>query len=169
MTYHAVCAHRRCFHWLHPVPAFAQTLDLEDKRFTFHKVDDGFLRLDGRTGAVSLLCRRPRERMGLRRGAGQERRRSKIECAPGQNENANLKRRGHYWITRQGVAWLTAAPARGRWPEQDRAERRRGQPRVMAFMEKLWLRMRDMIANVRRRLSQQVVEDRLLRRPLGES
>ena len=32
------------------VPAFAQTADPDDKRFTLYKVAEGFLRLDGRTG-----------------------------------------------------------------------------------------------------------------------
>ena len=31
----------------------------EDSRFSFFHVDDGYLRLDGRTGQVSLCTRRP--------------------------------------------------------------------------------------------------------------
>src|SRR5438094_9221178 len=31
----------------------------EDTRFTFHRADDGYLRLDGRTGQVSICTRRP--------------------------------------------------------------------------------------------------------------
>jgi hypothetical protein len=50
------------------VPAFAQTADPDDKRFTFYKVAEWFLRLDGRTGAVSMDA--PGERLGLHRGAG---------------------------------------------------------------------------------------------------
>ena len=75
------------------VPAFAQTPDLEDKRFTFHKVDDGFLRLDGRTGAVSL-CRRPES--GWVCGAvPDERAALENEIARLANENAS---RGHCLI-----------------------------------------------------------------------
>src|ERR1700747_2044740 len=40
------------------LPAAASSTGPADKRFTVHKVDDGYLRLDGRTGAVSL-CTRP--------------------------------------------------------------------------------------------------------------
>jgi len=29
-------------------------LDNEDSRFTFHRTDDGYLRLDGRSGQVSI-------------------------------------------------------------------------------------------------------------------
>src|SRR5438445_1085525 len=34
-------------------------LDNEDSRFTFHRTDDGYLRLDGRSGQVSICHRRP--------------------------------------------------------------------------------------------------------------
>src|SRR6478752_1447655 len=30
-----------------------------DSRYTFHRVDDGYVRLDGRTGQVSLCAQRP--------------------------------------------------------------------------------------------------------------
>src|SRR5262245_36808652 len=33
--------------------------DNEDSRFTFHRTDDGYLRLDGRSGQVSICSRRP--------------------------------------------------------------------------------------------------------------
>ena len=31
----------------------------DDRRYTFNRVDDGYLRLDGRTGQVSLCLQRP--------------------------------------------------------------------------------------------------------------
>src|SRR2546429_8389373 len=31
----------------------------DDSRYTFNRVDDGYLRLDGRTGQVSICARRP--------------------------------------------------------------------------------------------------------------
>jgi hypothetical protein len=127
------------------LPAFAQTPDLEDKRFTFHKVDDGFLRLDGRSGAVSL-CRRPES--GWVCGAvPDERAALESEIARLANENATLKRT---LLDRGGA--LPGLPPR---PPADVGVSKTvpsdaGVDRVMAFMEKLWLRMRDMIANVRR-------------------
>ena len=31
----------------------------EDSRYSFHRVDDGYLRLDGRSGQVSFCTRKP--------------------------------------------------------------------------------------------------------------
>ena len=44
----------------------------DDGRFRFHRVDDGFLRLDTRTGQVSQ-CGRGSRRLGLQGGAGRAR------------------------------------------------------------------------------------------------
>jgi hypothetical protein len=42
------------------IAALAQTApDSENGRFTFHRVEDGYLRLDARTGQVSVCARRP--------------------------------------------------------------------------------------------------------------
>lgn len=42
------------------VPASAQAApDSENGRFTFHRVDEGYLRLDTRTGQVSACARKP--------------------------------------------------------------------------------------------------------------
>jgi hypothetical protein len=41
-------------------PAHAQAApDSENGRFTFHRVEDGYLRLDARTGQVSICARKP--------------------------------------------------------------------------------------------------------------
>src|SRR5260370_681282 len=41
--------------------AWAQSTvpESDDSRYTFNRVDDGYLRLDGRTGQVSICARRP--------------------------------------------------------------------------------------------------------------
>src|SRR5262249_32485837 len=41
--------------------AWAQSAvpESDDSRYTFNRVDDGYLRLDGRTGQVSICARRP--------------------------------------------------------------------------------------------------------------
>jgi hypothetical protein len=39
-------------------PAHAQTAETEDNRYQFNRVEDGYLRLDLRTGQVSLCSRR---------------------------------------------------------------------------------------------------------------
>ena len=43
------------------MPAWAQSAppESEDSRYTFNRADDGYLRLDGRTGQVSICTRRP--------------------------------------------------------------------------------------------------------------
>src|SRR5262245_53010210 len=76
------------------VPAFAQDkqdkTDQADGRFTLHRTDEGFLRLDGRSGQVSLC---------LKRSAGwecqavpDERSALEGEIARLQADNAQLKR-----------------------------------------------------------------------------
>src|SRR5215470_17893191 len=64
--------------------------DNEDSRFTFHRTDDGYLRLDSRSGQVSLCLRRssgwqcqavPDERAAL-----------EAEIARLQADNVNLKK-----------------------------------------------------------------------------
>src|SRR5215510_12685900 len=70
-------------------PAFAQTGEADDRRFSFHKVDDGFLRLDGRTGAVSL-CTRPDSGWACR-SVPDERSALEGEIARLGRENAELK------------------------------------------------------------------------------
>ena len=73
-------------------PAVAQSASSEndDNRYTFNRAEDGYLRLDGRTGQVSLCTRRtvgwacllvPDERTAL-----------ELEVARLQNENAALKK-----------------------------------------------------------------------------
>mgnify|MGYP006183513947 CR=1 FL=1 len=43
--------------WLAGAPAHAQTPDSENGRYSFHQVTEGTLRLDSRTGQVSLCAR----------------------------------------------------------------------------------------------------------------
>ena len=72
-------------------PAFAQAPDqAEDGRYSFHRVEDGFLRLDSRSGQVSLCGRKtvgwgcqavPDERVAL-----------ESEIARLQGDNAALKK-----------------------------------------------------------------------------
>ena len=71
------------------VPALAESGNADDQRFSFHKVDDGFLRLDGRTGVVAL-CTRP-ESGWLCRMVPDERSTVEVEIARLASENAALK------------------------------------------------------------------------------
>jgi hypothetical protein len=72
------------------LPAAAQSPDPDDKRFTLHKVEDGYLRLDGRNGAVSL-CTRP-DSGWVCRAVPDERSALESEIGRIAAENAELKR-----------------------------------------------------------------------------
>jgi hypothetical protein len=120
--------------------------DSADGRFSFHRTDDGFLRLDGRSGQVSLC---------LRRSAGwecqavpDERAALEGEIARLQGDNANLKR--------ELLAHNLPLP-NGTKPEaSDRGEDRLQLPsdaelnRAMAFIEKVWKRMVEMIVTTQK-------------------
>src|SRR5262245_19003398 len=130
------------------MPASAQAPDADDKRFTFHKVDDGFLRLDGRTGAVSL-CTRPDSGWACRT-VPDEHSALEGEIARLGRENAELK---HAMIDR-GTALPGLPPRPPANVGTDKALPRDAEiDRVMAFMQRLWRRTLDMIASVQRDLS----------------
>src|SRR5436190_2965411 len=72
--------------------ASAQTTSAEneDSRYTFNRADDGYLRLDGRTGQVSLCTRRS---VGWAcRAVPDERTALEAEIARLQGENVALKK-----------------------------------------------------------------------------
>src|SRR6266700_259989 len=73
-------------------PAFPQStpLENEDSRFSFYRAEDGYLRLDGRTGQVSLCTRRPAG--WLCQALPEERAAFDAEVARLQGENAALKK-----------------------------------------------------------------------------
>jgi hypothetical protein len=127
------------------MPALAQSADPDDKRFTFHKVDDGFLRLDGRTGAVSL-CTRPEGGWACRT-VPDERSALEGEIARLAQDNAALKAalldRGQ---TLPGLPPRPPADVGGDKTLPSDAEVNR----MMAFVEKLWRRMLDTITTLQR-------------------
>ena len=115
----------------------------EESRFTFHRADDGYLRLDGRSGQVASCTRRPvgwtcemvpDERLAL-----------EAEITRLQGDNAALKKA---LISRQlalpsGIRPdppLARAEERGWWP-----------PRLPEFRQ-----VRDVIATVWRRVVEMV-------------
>jgi hypothetical protein len=130
------------------VPAAAQSPDPDDKRFTLHKVDDGYLRLDGRSGAVSL-CTRP-DSGWVCRAVPDERSALESEIGRLAAENAELKRT----LLDRGAS-LPGLPPR---PPADvgvgsAAPTESDVDRVLALAGRLWRRTLDVVGNIKRELA----------------
>jgi len=129
--------------------AHAQTAtpDSENGRFTFNQVKEGILRLDTRTGQVSLCNSRPAgwacetvpdERVAL-----------EAEIARLQSENATLKREmlAHAVPLPGGIR---ADPPGSRPQIELRLPSEADVDRLMTFMERIWRRLIDMVQNVQK-------------------
>jgi hypothetical protein len=130
-------------------PACAQgpAPDNDDSRFSFYRTDDGYLRLDGRTGQVSLCARRP---VGwLCQAVPEERAALEAEIARLQGDNAALKKEvlAHDLPLPGGVARDPVATADPRPPPADREVNQ-----VVSALENAWRRLVAMIASVQRDL-----------------
>ncbi len=132
------------------VAAFAQGAPAEgdDTRYTFNRADDGYLRLDGRTGQVSICTRRqvgwacqavPDERTAL-----------EAEIARLQGENVTLKKE---LIARNLPlpGTLKPEPPAGK-PDEPRVQLPDDAElnKVMNFMEKVWRRLVEMIVTLQK-------------------
>jgi hypothetical protein len=130
--------------------AWAQTgtPDSDDARYTFNRIDDGYLRLDGRTGQVSICARRsagwacqavPDERAAL-----------EAEIARLQAENVAVKKE---LIARNLPLPGTVKPDS---PPGNSDDSRLQLPndadlnKVMNFIEKVWRRLVEMIATLQK-------------------
>ena len=130
--------------------AFAQGTPAEsdDTRYTFNRADDGYLRLDGRTGQVSICTRRqvgwacqavPDERTAL-----------EAEIARLQGENVTLKKE---MIARNLPLPGTIKPEPpGGKPDEPRVQLPSDAElnKVMNFMEKVWRRLVEMIVTLQK-------------------
>jgi len=119
----------------------------EDNRYTFNRVDDGYLRLDGRTGQVSICARRtagwaceavPDERAAL-----------EAEIARLQAENAAVKKE---LIARNLPLPGTVKPEGGAKPDDPRLQLPSDADvnKVMNFIEKVWRRLVEMIMTLQK-------------------
>jgi hypothetical protein len=142
--------------------AFAQDADLkppdsEDGRYSFHRVNDSFVRLDGRTGHVSVCgresngwaCRAvPDERAALEEAIGRL-----------QGDNATLKRE----LLARGLSLpsgIKADPPAIKDPDKakpaDPAPPAAKLPsdaefdRIMSFVERVWRRLVEMMVELQR-------------------
>ncbi len=124
------------------------TLETEHGRFTFKQVSDGLLRLDTRTGEVSLCSKRavgwacqalPEDRTALEN-----------EIARLQGENAALKRE----LVARGLPLPdgTKGPATAR-PDQDlKLPSDADLDRALSFLERAWRRLVEMVQNLQREM-----------------
>lgn len=149
---------------LTPMPALAQESapDSENGRYAFSRVEDGYLRLDQRSGQVSLCNRRslgwacypvPDERTALEE-----------EIARLQKDNAALKKE----MLARGIALPgTQAQADAAKPDSAKPDSARPEPgfklppdpdldRAMAYMERIWKRLIEMIGRLQRSITTQL-------------
>ena len=121
--------------------------DTEDSRYTFHRADGSYLRLDGRTGQVSTCTRRP---AGWQcQAAPDERAALEAEIARLQADNGSLKKE---LLSRNlplpgGVKpepLTRGEEPRVQLPSDDEINR------IMAVMEKIWKRMVEMIVTTQK-------------------
>jgi hypothetical protein len=120
-----------------------------DNRYSYNRVDDGYVRLDLRTGQVSLCSRRPSgwscqlvpdDRAALEH-----------EIARLQAEGAALKRA----LLDRGLPLPSGVtpPAVAGTPDQElKVPGDAEVDRVMGFVERVWRRLIEMMANIQRDL-----------------
>jgi hypothetical protein len=132
------------------MPAFAEGATPDDAggRYTFSKVQDGYLRLDAHTGQVSVCSRRavgwacqtvPEDRAVL-----------EAEIARLRTENATLKKD----ILSRGLPLPAGAmpepPTVRNGDSNLRLPSNADLDRVMSFVGRMWRNLVDMIANVQK-------------------
>jgi hypothetical protein len=122
----------------------------EDSRYTFNRVDDGYLRLDGRTGQVSICAQRPAG--WACQAVPDERAALEAEIARLQAENVAVKKE---LIARNLPLPGTVNPeAPAVSPDEPRLQLPNDADlnKVMNFVEKVWRRLLEMIATVHKDL-----------------
>jgi hypothetical protein len=122
----------------------------EDSRFSFFRADDGYLRLDGRTGQVSICTRR--QAGWLCQALPEERAAFEVEIARLQGDNAALKKEvlAHDLPLPRGV-WPDSPPAAIAGPRPP-ASTDHEVNQIMGVIENVWRRLVAMIVSVQRDL-----------------
>jgi hypothetical protein len=120
----------------------------DDTRYTFNRADEGYLRLDGRTGQVSICTRRP---VGWAcQAAPDERTALEAEIARLQGENVALKKE---LLARNLALPGTVKPEQpAAKPEEPRLQLPNDADlnKMMTFIEKVWRRLVDMIVTLQK-------------------
>jgi hypothetical protein len=124
--------------------------DNEDARFTFHRTDDGYLRLDGRSGQVSICIRRPSG--WLCQAVPDERTALEGEIVRLQADNAALKKEMiAHGLPLPSAIKPDAPPGRVEEPRL-RLPSDAEFNQVIGFIEKVWRRLVEMVVSVQRDL-----------------
>jgi hypothetical protein len=135
-------------------------LDTSNPRFAYHKIDDGYVRLDLRSGEVATC--RPNPGGWTCTLAPEERTALENEIARLRRDNARLKNA----LLEHGLALPSstdtaaqtseAAPPRPPAPippQADAGERRQGEvDRIVSTMERWWRRVVELVATIQRDL-----------------
>lgn len=120
-----------------------------DNRYSYNRVDDGYVRLDMRTGQVSL-CSRGRSGWSCQL-APDDRAAFENEIARLQAENVALKKA----LLERGLPLPggVSEPPAARAPDRDlKLPGDAEVDRAMSFIERVWRRLIEMMANIQRDL-----------------
>src|SRR5262245_4569295 len=133
-----------------PVVAWAQSPppESDDARYSFNRIDDGYLRLDGRTGQVSICTRRSAG--WACQAVADERTALEAEIARLQGENAALKK--DLMARNLPLPGTVRPEPPAAKPEEPRLELPSDADlnKVMTFVEKVWRRLVDMIVTLQK-------------------
>jgi len=132
--------------------AWAQSLPPEgaDSRYTFHRVDDGYVRLDGRTGQVSMCVQRP---IGWAcQAVPDERSALEAEIARLQGESVALKKELIARNLPLPGAVRPEPPAAKEEPPRLQLPNDADLDKVVTFFEKIWRRFVEVIVTLQKDL-----------------
>jgi hypothetical protein len=129
-------------------PVLAQDAPAENERFSLYRIEDGYLRLDGRTGQLSSCIRR--QSRWLCQTVPEERIAFEAEIGRLQGDNAALKKAllAHQLPLPQGVRPDRAGAA----DAQPRGEADRKLDRVGGVIKNVWRRLVAFVMSMQRDL-----------------
>ena len=154
----AACALTGALSCVLAAPAQAEELETQGGRYSFHRADDGYLRLDERTGQVTLCNRRPAG--WLCQAVPDDRLAFEAEIARLQIDNAMLKKE---LLTRNlPLPGGIRQDATGSTSERPEAKPQVRMPtdtdvnKVVVFIESVWRRIVEMVASVQKELMRRI-------------
>jgi hypothetical protein len=132
--------------------AWAQSAPPEgaDSRYTFHRVDDGYVRLDGRTGQVSICAQRPAG--WACQAIPDERAALEAEIGRLQGESAALKKELIARNLPLPGAVKPEPPARKEEPPRLQLPNDADLNKVVDFFEKVWRRFVEVIVTLQKEM-----------------